>query len=303
MRIEQLEYLIEIETCGSLLKAAENMYMTHSALSISVNKLEKELDAQLFERTNKGVVPTEYGKQVIESAKKIISEVNYIKAEAPKKSNILHIASIATISNNILLDVIVNLKKERPQYNISIDEVSPSDVLKKVIESKVKIGISFYEKDKEENFLKMIEDNSLYWEPLYYDYLCAYVAKNNPLVNKKIVYEKDLREYIPVSINHRQRNDSKKYYNSFIDNEFIFSFTNQESIKKFIVEQNAVAYLPQILSYNDFYVKSGNIVPLDVIDNRQEIIHYAVFSGNLSHDEKSFLKKVKETYDNLKSDS
>lgn len=299
MRLEQLEYLIAIETYGSLSKAAENLYITHSALSIAVNKLEKELDARIFERTSKGLVLTEYGEKVIESARKILSEINYIKAEAPKKMNILYVASIATISNNILLDVIVSFKKENPQYNIIIDENFPNEVPKKVADSKFKIGISFYEKNKEESFLKMIEEHSLLWEPLYCDYLCAYVSKDNPLLQKEVVYEKDLRDYLPVSINHRQRNESKKYYSNFIDEEFIFSFTNQESIKKFIVEKNAVAYLPKILSYNDFYVKSGNIVPLDIIDNHQEIIHYVVFSGNLNHDELDFLKRIRQAYNDL----
>lgn len=302
MRIEQLKYLIAIQEYGSLSKAAENLYITHSALSIAVSKLENELNAKIFERTNKGLMITEYGEKVIESAKKIIAEVDYIKAESPQKANVLHIASIATISNNILLDVIVDFKKERPQYNIVTEEISPSDALKKVTDMKAKIGISFYEKNKEESFLKMIEEHSLYWKPLYCDYLCVYVAKDNPLLHKKEVYEKDLRDYVPVSINHRQKSESKRYYNNFIDNEFMFSFTNQESIKKFIVERNAIAYLPKILSYNDFYVKSGNIVPLDIIDNRQEIIHYAVFSEKLSHDEQYFLEKVKTAYDNLKKD-
>lgn len=300
MRIEQLEYLLAIENYGSLSKAAESLYMTHSALSIALNKLEKELNAEIFKRTRTGLVPTDFGKKVIESANKIVSEINYIKNEASKVTKTLRIASIATISNNILLSAIINFKKENPLYNVVIDEIYPNDVLKMVADLKVKIGISFFEKNKEEKFKKTIKEYSLFYEPLYVDYLCAYVSKNNSLVQKKWVYEKDIRDCIPVSINHRQRKENKIFYNNFIDNEFDFSFTNQESIKKLIAENNAVAYFPKILSYNDFYVKSGAIVPLDIIDNRQEIIHYIVYSGDLDSVEQCFLKNVKQIYRNLK---
>lgn len=300
MRIEQLEYLLAIENYGSLSKAAESLYMTHSALSIALNKLEKELNAEIFKRTRTGLVPTDFGKKVIESANKIVSEINYIKNEASKVTKTLRIASIATISNNILLSAIINFKKENPLYNVVIDEIYPNDVLKMVADLKVKIGISFFEKNKEEKLKKTIKEYSLFYEPLYVDYLCAYVSKNNSLVQKKWVYEKDIRDCIPVSINHRQRKENKIFYNNFIDNEFDFSFTNQESIKKLIAENNAVAYFPKILSYNDFYVKSGAIVPLDIIDNRQEIIHYIVYSGDLDSVEQCFLKNVKQRYRNLK---
>jgi len=300
MRIEQLEYLLAIETYGSLSKAAESLYMTHSALSISLNKLEKELNVEIFERTKIGLVPTDFGRKVIESARKIISEINYIKNEASKIQKVLHVASIATISNNILLNVIIDFKKENPLYNVVIDEVYPNDVLRMVADLKVKIGISFFEKSKEERFKKMVRDYALCWEPLYYDYLCAYVAKSNPLVKRKAVYEKDIKDCLPISINHRQSKESKIFYNNFIDNEFAFSFTNQESIKKLIAENNAIAYFPKILAYNDFYVKSGAIMPLDIIDNHQEIVHYIVYSENLDHIEENFLNKVRFIYQNLK---
>lgn len=286
MRIEQLEYLLAIEKYGSLSKAAENLYMTHSALSIALNKLEKELNAEIFERTKTGLIPTDFGKKIIQSSKKIVSEIDYIKNEA-------------TISNNVLLNSIINFRKHNPNYNVVINEISPNDVLKMVANKKVKIGISFFEKSKEEMFKKIIEEYSLYYEPLYYDYLCAYVSKDSQLVNKKIIYEKDIKEYIPISINHRQSKENKMFYNNFIDNEFAFSFSNQESIKKLIAENNAIAYFPKILSYNDFYVKSGAIVPLDIMDNRQEIIHYIVFSGNLDNIEKNFFENVKQSYKNL----
>lgn len=307
MRLEQLEYLIAIEKYGSLSKSAEQLFMTHSALSIAITKLEKELGYLIFERTSKGLIPTPYGKQVIERAKKIYAEIDYIKNGVfvdPSIRISLHIATIATISNNILLEIIIAFKQSFPDYNLIVDEVYPNEVPEMIIERKARIGISFFEKSKEEKFLKLVQENHLCWEPLYQDYLCAYVAKDNPLLYKPVVYEQDVKAYLPVSINHRQTMETKDYYNNFIDNEFVLSFTNQESIKKMIAENNAVAYLPKILAYGDFYVKSGAIVPLEIVDSCQEIIHYTLYPKNvsLSQAETAFIDGVKRMYSKLKKE-
>lgn len=306
MRLEQLEYLIAIEKYGSLSKSAEQLYMTHSALSIAITKLEKEIGYAIFERTSKGLIPTPYGKEVIERAKKVCAEIEYIKSGIfldPSIRMILHVATIATISNNILLESVVNFKKLFPHYNIIVDEVYPNEVPEMLADKKAKIGISFFEKNKEDKFIKLTDELHLLWEPLYQDCLCAYVSAENPLAQKNVIYEADVKDYLPVSINHRQTMETKDYYDNYIDNEFIFSFTNQESIKKMIAERNAVAYLPKILSYNDYYVKSGAIIPLDIVDHDQELIHYILYSENsvLNEAEIEFVKQVKLSYCKLET--
>src|SRR5690554_1266097 len=46
----------------SFSKAAQELYMTQSAVSQAIMKLEAELDIQLFHRTRKGVILTNEGK-------------------------------------------------------------------------------------------------------------------------------------------------------------------------------------------------------------------------------------------------
>ena len=50
MRIEQLEYLLEIAKANSFSSASENLYLTPQSLSRSVSKMENELGFKLFER-------------------------------------------------------------------------------------------------------------------------------------------------------------------------------------------------------------------------------------------------------------
>ena len=65
MTLDQINYVLEINKTGSFSRAAENLFVTQSALSLAVQNLEKELGQPLFLRTNRGVLPTDFGKNFI----------------------------------------------------------------------------------------------------------------------------------------------------------------------------------------------------------------------------------------------
>ena len=48
MRFEQLEYLIAVAESGSFSAAAQKLYVTQQAISISMKQLEEELGRPLF---------------------------------------------------------------------------------------------------------------------------------------------------------------------------------------------------------------------------------------------------------------
>lgn len=70
--MKSLEYIVEIAEEKSLLRAAQKLYVSSSALSQFVSKLEAELNAPLFIRTKNGWFPTPAGDIYIEMAKQIL---------------------------------------------------------------------------------------------------------------------------------------------------------------------------------------------------------------------------------------
>ena len=67
-----LQYILTIAREGSLLAASEKLYVTPSALSQLVSRLEAELNTPLFKRTKKGWIPTYAGQLYVEMAHEII---------------------------------------------------------------------------------------------------------------------------------------------------------------------------------------------------------------------------------------
>ncbi len=68
----QLETFIRVTDSGSFSKAAEELFITPTAVIKQINTLESELDVQLFVRTHRGIALTESGKSFYKDAKHLI---------------------------------------------------------------------------------------------------------------------------------------------------------------------------------------------------------------------------------------
>ena len=71
MRLEQINYFVQIVKCGSISRAAEVLFMSQPALSSTMRDFENELGVQLLVRSSKGVSPTEAGERIYQEALQI----------------------------------------------------------------------------------------------------------------------------------------------------------------------------------------------------------------------------------------
>lgn len=68
----QIETFIKVADAGSFNKAAEELYITPTAVIKQINLLESSLDLVLVERTHRGLILTKAGKLLYQDAKYII---------------------------------------------------------------------------------------------------------------------------------------------------------------------------------------------------------------------------------------
>ncbi len=72
MNLQQAQYLLSIEQCGNISKAAEACFVSQPALTKQMQLLEQEFHAPLFQREKGKMVPTEVGNVVINSARSML---------------------------------------------------------------------------------------------------------------------------------------------------------------------------------------------------------------------------------------
>ena len=81
MNTVALRYALEVNRTHSITKAAQNLYMGQPNLSRAIRELEKDLGITLFERTTKGVAPTEKGRIFLEKAETILSQLDELEKQ------------------------------------------------------------------------------------------------------------------------------------------------------------------------------------------------------------------------------
>ena len=86
IELEQLKQLIAFAKYGTLSKVAEELYISQPALSRSIQKLEKTLGVELFDRKKNKMELNENGKTVIQYAEKILNLVDEMEEKVNKNN-------------------------------------------------------------------------------------------------------------------------------------------------------------------------------------------------------------------------
>jgi len=131
MRLEFLEYAIEIAKTKSLSKASENLYLTKATLSESIKRLENDLGFKIFARTNYGMELTAVGEVFIDEAMEVCKKINswsrFKEGNVPLgKINVL----VSLASKDIFSAIIDDFCRKKPALpSLSITYLSASNAL------------------------------------------------------------------------------------------------------------------------------------------------------------------------------
>lgn len=82
MKIESLEYFLEVLKAESITKAANNVFISQQGLSKAIQSLEKEFNVDLLRRSDSGrTIPTEAGQELAVAAQQILNVLDTAKRQ------------------------------------------------------------------------------------------------------------------------------------------------------------------------------------------------------------------------------
>ena len=162
MNINFLEYFIEISNCGSINKAAKNLFLSQPNLSTIVKNVEEEVGFKIFKRFNRGIILTDEGQKFIIHAKKIVFEMEFIKnipLEVPRNSQI----SISCTYSSTFMESFMELKECYPcsECEDLFKETGLIQTLQDVIEKKYHFSLFYCFDNRIEKHISSIEKYNL----------------------------------------------------------------------------------------------------------------------------------------------
>lgn len=186
MNIQQLEYILAVDTYRHFAKAAEHCRVTQPTLSMMIQKLEDELGVKLFDRNTQPVSPTPAGRKVIDQARVVLYQTSLIKEivneEEQSLKGTFRLAVLPTIAPYLLPRFFQQLSEKHPDLDIRIREMQTAPTLKALIEGRIDAAI----------IANQPTENLLQGETLYYEQFYAYIARNENLFKKNLVRSSDV---------------------------------------------------------------------------------------------------------------
>ncbi len=185
------KYAVEVEKTGSITQAAENLFMGQPNLSKAIMELEETLGFQIFERTSKGVIPTEKGVSFLVYAKNILASIEKMEALSDR-NNTGQTLSLAFSRSFYIASAVRRLVTEldpEGKLRLNIRETGSVQVMSSVAAGTFNFGIVRYRLLHEKYFTDYLHDKELdvipFWE---FDSMVLTSSRNCPQ-GEKLTYQ------------------------------------------------------------------------------------------------------------------
>ena len=211
MTIQQLRYTIVICEEGSLNKASEQLYIAQPSLTSALQELEKELGITIFNRSGRGVTPTNDGLEFIHYAREVLSQYDNLLEKYGKGGNLKKKFGISTQHYSFAVKSFVEMVKHfgTDEYEFAIRETRTRDVIDDVFTGKSEIGILYLNDFNRKPLEKLMKSNGLTFTPLTECNAYVYLWKGHPLADRSSIRFEDLKEYPCLSF---EQGDKGSFY-------------------------------------------------------------------------------------------
>ena len=137
VNLELYRVFYTVAKCGSLTKAAEELYISQPAVSQSIKQLENQLGIRLFNRTHRGMeLSAQGGKMIfpeIERALALLNEAeNRVAEMKTSATGLIRIGASDTIFEYFLADKIVDFHEKFPAVKIELMADFTPDTIEKL---------------------------------------------------------------------------------------------------------------------------------------------------------------------------
>lgn len=243
MNIRDLKYFVAVAELEHFGQAAEQCHVSQPTLSGQIKKLEEQLDVTLFERTNRRVMLTDIGRQMLHSAQRILREVDNITKMAENAHDPLagkfRLGAFPTLSTYVFPTLVPKVKKALPNLRLILVEEKTAHLLEKLKSGEIDAAL----------LALPVADDFLITEPLFSDEFVLAVPPNHPLKKYDNIEQKMLKKYplLLLEEGHCLRDQALEVCQLHgIGEEQDFKATGLETLRQMVKAGTGITFMPKI---------------------------------------------------------
>ncbi|AVO51612.1 LysR family transcriptional regulator [Ectopseudomonas mendocina] len=143
--LADLRLFIHIAESPSLTQGARKAFLSPAAASARIKTLESQLGSRLLYRDSRGVELTPAGQRLLQHARLIMRQVDYLKSEFTEygtdAAGHIRIFANTTAVTEFLPEVLAGFLAERPGVTVDLQERLSRDIVRGVLDGAADLGI------------------------------------------------------------------------------------------------------------------------------------------------------------------
>lgn len=192
--IHDLQAFVAVAERGSFRQAANDLFLSQSALSRRVEKLEEALGVKLFERTTRRVQLTNVGQTFLVNVRTALDgledAVLGVADLAAHRTGSVTLACVPSAVWHFLPDVLTRFSARFPRIRVRVHDESAQDVLNLVLAGEADFGINF----------TGAENPEIEFQPIYVENYVLAMRRDHPLAKRKSLSWKETVEERYISV-------------------------------------------------------------------------------------------------------
>ena len=253
----------------SFTKAAKKLHMTQPAVTFQVRQLEEKFDLKLFDRKQNRIYLTEAGQKAFYYADKIFNLNNEMQHElkilSDEQNTSINLGGSTTVAQYLLPLLLKGFLKEYPLLKINITEANTEEIVIKVDEAEVDLGI----------VEAPVKHPDLLSEIFRADELFLIVNSSHPLSSQQELEVDQLLE-LPIIMREDGSgtkevivNYLKEHYVDISKLNVVMEFGNSESIKGAVEANVGVAILSMHTIQKELQLKTIHAIKAKTKTNKK----------------------------------
>ena len=123
-RLHELEVFVAVADAGSFAKAGNRLRLSPPAVTRAISALEDRLGARVFNRTTRSLTITDVGQRFLESAKRVLNDLDTAEKEAIGETAVPHghltVTASVTFGRSALAPVVGDFLNQHPRISVSV---------------------------------------------------------------------------------------------------------------------------------------------------------------------------------------
>ena len=184
--VRHIEAFLAVARCSHFTRAAADLHVSQSALTVQIRQLEAALGVRLFDRNNRSVALTPAGRELVGPLERVLVDLRSIAEHAhdlvSRPRGIVTVACLPSVAASVLPRAIAALAAQHHGVVVRTHDVVAERVLEMVRSGEADFGVGNADR----------VDRKVTAQPLITDRLSAFVPEGHALAARRHVTLKEL---------------------------------------------------------------------------------------------------------------